>query len=146
MSDEWKAPVDESKNDRNSWKLLEKTLLAGVQEQRRARRWGIFFKLLIFIYLFGALALFSPALHFGSSKGAEGSHTAVINVRGMIADEEPASADNVVGALRAAFEDANTKGVVLRINSPGAVRCSRAISMTKSGVCAANIRPSRFMR
>ncbi|MFI8690423.1 signal peptide peptidase SppA [Stutzerimonas kunmingensis] len=119
MSDEWKAPVDESKNDRNSWKLLEKTLLAGVQEQRRARRWGIFFKLLTFIYLFGALALFSPALHFGSSKGAEGSHTAVINVRGMIADEEPASADNVVGALRAAFEDANTKGVVLRINSPG---------------------------
>ena len=119
MSDEWKALVDESKGDRNSWKLLEKTLLAGVQEQRRARRWGIFFKLLTFIYLFGALALFSPALQCGSSKGAEGSHTAVINVRGMIADEEPASADNVVGALRAAFEDANTKGVVLRINSPG---------------------------
>ncbi|WP_278389846.1 signal peptide peptidase SppA [Stutzerimonas kunmingensis] len=119
MSDEWKAPVDESKGDRNSWKLLEKTLLAGVQEQRRARRWGIFFKLLTFIYLFGALVLFSPALQFGSSKGAEGSHTAVINVRGMIADEEPASADNVLGALRAAFEDANTKGVVLRINSPG---------------------------
>ncbi len=119
MSDEWKAPVDESKGDRNGWKLLEKTLLAGVQEQRRARRWGIFFKLLTFIYLFGALVLFSPALQFGSSKGAEGSHTAVINVRGMIADEEPASADNVVGALRAAFEDANTKGVVLRINSPG---------------------------
>jgi len=119
MSDEWKAPVGESKDDRSSWKLLEKTLLAGVQEQRRARRWGIFFKLLTFVYLFGALVLFSPALQFGSSKGAEGSHTAVINVRGMIADEEPASADNVVGALRAAFEDANTKGVVLRINSPG---------------------------
>ena len=65
MSDEWKAPVGETKEDRNSWKLLEKTLLAGVQEQRRARRWGIFFKLLTFVYLFGALALFSPALQFG---------------------------------------------------------------------------------
>ena len=119
MSDEWKAPVDESKGDCNSWKLLEKTLLAGVQEQRRARRWGIFFKLLTFIYLFGAVALFSPALQFGSSRGGEGSHTAVTNVRGMIADEEPASADNVVGALRDAFEDDKTKGVVLRINSPG---------------------------
>ena len=43
----------------------------------------------------------------------------MINVRGMIADEESASADNIVGALRAAFEDANTKGVILRINSPG---------------------------
>lgn len=119
MSDEWKAPVDESKDDRSSWKLLEKTLLAGVQEQRRARRWGIFFKLLTFIYLFGALALFSPALQLGKGKTARESHTAVINVRGMIADEESASADNIVGALRAAFEDANTKGVILRINSPG---------------------------
>ncbi len=119
MSDEWKAPVDESKDDRSSWKLLEKTLLAGVQEQRRARRWGIFFKLLTFIYLFGALALFSPALQLGKGTAARESHTAVINVRGMIADEESASADNIVGALRAAFEDANTKGVILRINSPG---------------------------
>lgn len=121
MSDEWRAPVVEAKDkeERNSWKLLEKTLLAGVQEQRRARRWGIFFKLLTFIYLFGALMLFSPLFKVGEGKGASGSHTAVINVRGMIADEESASADNIVGALRAAFEDSNTKGVVLRINSPG---------------------------
>ena len=50
MSDEWKA--DDSKaaqtaaGDDKSWKLLEKAVLAGVQEQRRSRRWGIFFKLL----------------------------------------------------------------------------------------------------
>lgn len=119
MSDEWKAPVSEQQEDRRSWKLLEKTLLAGVQEQRRARRWGIFFKLLTFVYLFGALLMFSPLLEIGDSRSASGSHTAVINVRGMIADEESASADNVVGALRAAFEDPKTKGVVLRINSPG---------------------------
>lgn len=120
MSDEWKAPVGENMEERNSWKLLEKTLLAGVQEQRRARRWGIFFKLLTFIYLFGALALFTPLFQFGGDKVASGDgHTAIINVRGMIADEESASADNIVGALRAAFEDTNTRGVVLRINSPG---------------------------
>ncbi|MCQ4286245.1 S49 family peptidase [Pseudomonas stutzeri] len=121
MSDEWRAPVTEAKEqeERNSWKVLERTLLAGVQEQRRARRWGIFFKLLTFTYLFGALLLFSPLLKVGDSKGASGSHTAVINVRGMIADEESASADNIVGALRAAFEDSSTRGVVLRINSPG---------------------------
>ena len=120
MSDEWKAPVGEDKEERSSWRLLEKTLLAGVQEQRRARRWGIFFKSLTFIYLFGALALFTPMLQLGGDKAASSDgHTAIINVRGMIADEESASADKVVGALRAAFEDANTKGVVLRINSPG---------------------------
>ncbi len=118
MSDEWKASAT-ADGDGKSWKLLEKTLLAGVQEQRRARRWGIFFKLLTFIYLFGALVLFSPLLDM--KKGATGgtAHTAVIEVRGMIADKESASADNIVGSLRAAFEDANTKGVILRINSPG---------------------------
>jgi len=119
MSDEWKAPMNEGRDERSSWKLLEKTLQAGIQEQRRARRWGIFFKLLTFIYLFGALMVFSPAWQFGKDKAARETHTAVINVRGMIADEESASADNIVGALRAAFEDTNTKGIVLRINSPG---------------------------
>lgn len=119
MSDEWGKPVNESREDRTSLKLLEKTLLAGVQEQRRARRWGIFFKLLTFGYLFGALLIFSPLLHIGEGKAVGDTHTAIINVRGMIADEETASADNIVGALRAAFEDSNTKGVVLRINSPG---------------------------
>ncbi len=117
MSDEWKAP-DEDTEDRRSWRLLEKTLLAGVQEQRRARRWGIFFKLLTFAYLFGALLMFSPLLQLGKEKSSA-SHTAVINVRGMIADDEAASADNIVGALRAAFEAEGTKAVVLRINSPG---------------------------
>lgn len=119
MADDWKAPDSEAKEERNSWKLLEKTLLAGVQEQRRARRWGIFFKSLTFIYLFGALLMFSPLLRMGDGKTAGDSHTAVINVRGMIADEESASADNIVGALREAFDDPATKGVVLRINSPG---------------------------
>ena len=117
MADEWNASAA-ADGEGKSWKLLEKTLLAGVQEQRRARRWGIFFKLLTFIYIFGALALFSPLM--AVKKGATtGSHTAVIEVRGMIADQESASADNIISSLRAAFEDANTKGVVLRINSPG---------------------------
>ncbi|AEF22843.1 MULTISPECIES: signal peptide peptidase SppA [Pseudomonas] len=107
-----------SESDPKSWKLLEKTLLASVHEQRRSRRWGIFFKLLTFIYLFGALALFSPLIS-NQGSGSSSPHTAVIEVRGMIADKEAASADNIVGSLRAAFKDTNTKGVILRINSPG---------------------------
>lgn len=116
MSDEWKSPP--AAEDDRSWKLLEKALLVSVQEQRRARRWGIFFKLLTFIYLLGALVLFSPLLDT-AGRATSGSHTALIEVRGTIANEEAASADNLVTALRAAFEDENTKGVILRINSPG---------------------------
>jgi protease-4 len=117
MSDEWKASA--GNGDDKSWKLLEKALLASVQEQRRSRRWGVFFKLLTFLYLFFALALFVPNLDLqkGAARGA--SHTALIEVRGVIADQQLASADNIVSSLREAFKDEKTKGVVLRINSPG---------------------------
>jgi protease-4 len=118
MSDEWKAGSAPDA-DAKSWKLLEVTLLAGVQEQRRARRWGIFFKLLTFVYLFGALVMFSPMLGLQKTAARGENHTALIEVRGMIADQEAASADNIVGSLRAAFDDPKTKGIILRINSPG---------------------------
>ncbi|WP_263141814.1 signal peptide peptidase SppA [Pseudomonas sp. RIT-PI-AD] len=118
MADEWKAPAAGDADDR-SWRLLEKAVLASVQEQRRSRRWGIFFKVLTFLYLFIALALFSPAFDLKKSAARSGNHTALVEVRGMIADQEAASADNIVTSLRAAFEDPKTKGVILRINSPG---------------------------
>ncbi|MCI0997323.1 S49 family peptidase, partial [Pseudomonas corrugata] len=51
--------------------------------------------------------------------GSGSAYTAVIDIEGMIADKEAASADNIIGSLRAAFEDSKVKGVVLRINSPG---------------------------
>ncbi|MEK1907736.1 MAG: signal peptide peptidase SppA [Pseudomonas sp.] len=118
MSDEGKVSGAGNGDDK-SWKLLEKTLLASVHEQRRSRRWGIFFKLLTFVYLFGALVLFMPGLDLKKSAAAGSEHTALIEVKGVIMADENASADNVVGSLRAAFEDEKTKGVVLRINSPG---------------------------
>ncbi|WP_454564355.1 signal peptide peptidase SppA [Pseudomonas sp. AIG] len=121
MTDEWKAPAKASADDgdQKSWNLLEKTLLAGVQEQRRSRRWGIFFKLLTFVYLFIALILFTPLMDMEKSATRSDNYTALIDVTGVIADKEPASADNIVGSLRAAFEDKKVKGVILRINSPG---------------------------
>ncbi|WP_225915518.1 S49 family peptidase [Pseudomonas promysalinigenes] len=136
MADEWKAPVNETEEERlarearearneevrveqKSWKLLEKTLLAGVQEQRRARRWGIFFKLLTFVYLFGILVLFTPLMDMDAAASRSGNHTALVEVRGVIADQEAASADNLIKSLREAFKDPKTKAVVMRINSPG---------------------------
>lgn len=118
MSDEWKTPPESG--DAKSWKLLEKTLLAGIREQRRARRWGIFFKLLTFTYLLVAVFLVSPLFSLSSGGGGSGEpHTALIEVRGQIASDTRASADNIVGSLRKAFDDSGTRGVILRINSPG---------------------------
>lgn len=98
--------------------MLEKVALAAIEEQRRARRWGIFFKLLAFLYLF--LLLFLVLGWIGKTDMAiPGKHSALVELRGIIAADERASADVVVSGLRRAFKDKNTAGVILRINSPG---------------------------
>ena len=121
MVDQWKAPVEAepAAGDDKSWKLLEKTLLAGIQEQRRARRWGIFFKLLSFLLLVAVLLTFTPLVEMERNVASGTHYSALIDVRGVIADKEQASADNLVTSLQAAFDDPKVKGVVLRINSPG---------------------------
>lgn len=96
--------------------ILTRLAYAGLEEQRKARRWGIFFKSLGFVYLFALIVLFT--LDFGQTSRV-GRHTALVDVSGVIADGADASADTVVSGLRAAFEDKNTAGVILRINSPG---------------------------
>ena len=121
MVDQWKAPVEAepAAGDDKSWNLLEKTLLAGIQEQRRARRWGIFFKLLSFLLLVAVLLTFTPLMEMERNVASGTHYSALIDVRGVIADKEQASADNLVTSLQAAFDDPKVKGVVLRINSPG---------------------------
>ena len=99
--------------------VLEKLVLATVAEQRRARRWGIFFKLTGLGIVALALVLGSGIWVPAERKVAGVKHTALIDVAGAIEAEGEVSADAIGEALRAAFADANTKGVVLRINSPG---------------------------
>lgn len=86
-------------------------------EQRRARRWSVFFKSLLFLYLFVLLLAGVPRGWFDFGFGRD--HTALVEINGVIAAGAEASADNVVAGLRAAFEHGGTRGVILRINSPG---------------------------
>jgi len=96
--------------------VLEKLATSSLREQRSARRWGIFFKLLGFGYLtIFLLLIISPRLDEVSS----GRHTALVEVVGVIDSKGDANADRVTGALQSAFKDKNTQGVILRINSPG---------------------------
>ncbi|HYC45341.1 MAG TPA: S49 family peptidase [Burkholderiales bacterium] len=112
------AEIDRSTAD-NHWerRALEKVALAAIQEQRRARQWGIFFKLLLFIYLF--VLLFIGMGWVGKKDSSSGKHTALVELRGVIGPESAASADNVILGLQEAFKDKRTQGVILRINSPG---------------------------
>ncbi len=96
--------------------VLEKLALSAIQEQRRTRHWSILFKTLGFLYLF--VVLFLAAGWFEGDGVSIKEHTALVDLQGVIAADQ-ASADSVIGSLQGAFEDKKTKGVVLRINSPG---------------------------
>jgi protease-4 len=104
----------------NNWErgVLEKVALAAIAEQRSARRWGTAFKMLLMLYLFVVLFVGLGWIRQGDHT-TTGKHTALVELRGVISAESPASADNVTSGLQAAFKDSNTQGVVLRINSPG---------------------------
>lgn len=110
----------ESKPSDPDWErdVIARLANAGLVEQRRARRWGIFFKFLTFGYLLLLLFLFG-GFGLGGGDGGDGQHTALVDLQGIILEGEPADADYVVAGLRAAFEDSGTAGVILRINSPG---------------------------
>jgi len=98
--------------------VLERLAFAAINEQKTARRWGIFFKMLTFAYL--AVILWIIALPtIESDMVANKPHIAVIDVKGMIAEGESANAEVMIQGLRNAVKDKNTKGIVLNINSPG---------------------------
>jgi protease-4 len=97
---------------------LQKLLSESLREQRARRRWSIFFRLLGFAYLAVLLWWLIDLGSVGDAK-ARGPHTAVIAIEGAIGPSARANADNTIGALRAAFKDKGTRGIVLRINSPG---------------------------
>ncbi len=103
-----------------SWErdALERLARAALDEQRRARRWGIFFKSLTFLYLFILLFVFLGLLG-GKDGGLPGRHTALVDLNGVIAADSEASADRINQGLQDAFKDKNTAGVILRVNSPG---------------------------
>jgi protease-4 len=96
--------------------LVTRLATAALKEQRRARLWGIFFKLLTFAYV--TLILLMAIDWKGAAEGG-GKHTAMVELSGLIAPGTDASAEKITAALQAAFKDKNTQGVVLRINSPG---------------------------
>ncbi|MFM2400366.1 MAG: protease, partial [Pseudomonadota bacterium] len=103
-------------NDAWDKRLFADVMMAAIKEQRAARRWKIFFRL-AFLVLGAALLL--SLLDWPSRQAVNEPHTALIDLQGEIAVGTIASAEAVIEALQSAFDDANTKGVILRINSPG---------------------------
>ena len=116
--------TDENKNqstNKEEWQadVISKLAFAAVDEQRRSRKWGIFFKALFFVYLLVLMITAFSSSDGKASMGKASEHTALVEVSGVIAAGAEASADNIIKGLRAAFKEPKAKAVILRINSPG---------------------------
>lgn len=95
--------------------LIEKLASAGLVEQRRTRRWKTFFRLVwLGVALLALYGLFSsPTL-----ENRNGAHTALVALDGVIDSESQASGKLLEG-LQQAYDDSNTRGIIIRANSPG---------------------------
>jgi protease IV len=121
MENQQDQPVNSDIAKEPGWEreVIEKLALAAVTEQTRARRWGIFFKSLVFVYLFVLLGI-AVYPKIKQDLGVDSKfHTAVIDVVGVIAEDKDANAANIIESLRDAVKDKQTKGIILHSNSPG---------------------------
>lgn len=127
MSDWPPKPQNEPiipKQNGPEWQILEKAVLASVEEQRRSRRWGIFFKTLTFIYLLFIIVLMGKGCSTskeGSAVSSSSAHLAVVDIIGTIdaSSNQAVNSEDTNKALKRAFEASNSKAVALNINSPG---------------------------
>ncbi|MDR2626224.1 MAG: S49 family peptidase [Zoogloeaceae bacterium] len=130
---------DNPNNPNSGWerKVLENLVLATLKEQRAKRRWGIFFKLAALAYFFILLAALAGGLADNEPAG-DARHTALINLQGVIDAQGDVTAERINSALKSAFENRNTAGIILRINSPGG-------SPVQSGMIYDEIRRQRTL-
>jgi len=107
------------KKTSSNWEreALEKIALSALSEQKIARRWNIFFKSLTFLFIFILLFLGYGAER--TSKGGSGNHTALIELNGVIGEKDEVNAKDFFESIRRAYESSGTRGIILKINSPG---------------------------
>jgi protease-4 len=103
----------------NAWErqMLSDLVQANLKEQQAARRWKMGLRLAWL--LFWVVVLWQIFSHNQTTTNITTPHTALVNIKGEIADGSDASAENVVAAMRAALEDTGSQGLILLINSPG---------------------------
>lgn len=97
--------------------VIEKLAFAALNEQKTARRWGTLFKSLAFVYVFVLILMGLGIVHDG--KKTFEAHTALIDISGVIEAGGEVNADGVLSSLHDAYDNKATKGIILRINSPG---------------------------
>ena len=98
-------------------KALEKISEIAFEEQKKSRRWGIFFKFATLTYL--SILLFFFISSNDNKIATTGDFTALISINGEISSQSEANASDFKRNLNDAYDNPGTKGIILSINSPG---------------------------
>jgi protease-4 len=111
--------VAQSTQAQTSWErqTLSDLVHANLKEQQAARRWKMGLRLAWL--LFWIVVIWQIFSHNQTASNVTAPHTALVNIKGEIADGADASAENIVAAMRAALEDSGSQALILLINSPG---------------------------
>ena len=116
--------MSDNKQFDESWekKAIKEVLLEHVNERKRTRRWGIFFKIIflsLFIFLIWQANNVEPIVEKNQNL-LSANHIAKIEIKGMIADKSPANADDIIESISNIHKKNNmVTAVVFDINSPG---------------------------
>jgi protease-4 len=108
-----------SNNSNPAWErqVLSDLVQANLKEQQASRRWKNGLRLAWL--LFWIVVMWQILSHNQTTSNITTPHTALVNIKGEIADGTEASAENIVASMRAALEDTGSQGLILLINSPG---------------------------
>lgn len=112
-------------NEKDTASVLARELL---KENRSNRRW----KNIRSLAWFALICLIVFNVFFGGFRGSKlnplkNNYFSLLRLDGMIAPGREFSAENIVPLLRKAFEDKDSKGVLININSPGGTPVQSAI-------------------
>ncbi|MDR5868258.1 signal peptide peptidase SppA [Halomonas koreensis] len=100
--------------------MLDRWIDGVLVEQRRSRRWKLFFRFLLAFLILASLTTTLYGLFVVPGSGAvEGPHLGVVRVEGVIDRESRASAERVIEGVQRAWRAPGAEAVVLHIDSPG---------------------------
>lgn len=110
--------MENSPNPNWERQALEHLLLENLKETRKARRWKAMLRVLTLLVIVAVVLMVFDFHLPGRGIGVE-KHTAMVTLDGEISSSSMANALDINSSLTAAFENQNSAGVVMRINSPG---------------------------
>ncbi|MGP5307560.1 signal peptide peptidase SppA [Vreelandella alkaliphila] len=101
--------------------MMDRWVGGVLTEQRRTRRWKLFFRLMLLAIVLIPLTamLYRVFLAEPTASLPTESHVALVEVHGVIASDAPANAERIIKGLDRAWSSESAAAVVLHIDSPG---------------------------